>query len=167
MVDLVNNKTGEFLEIKKEPVPFRTLTNLKDYKDGEKYTPDSSEVDLTGYEPLESIIARCTRVMRAPGGQSYSVLDKTALQAEATVSGVYEAAGATSIDEAFDRMDPTDEPGFDLADASALLSEVEKDLSTTSQSEQLKLKASDDAASAVDKSEETNDNKQMFDEKKE
>lgn len=118
---LLNSKTGE---IKTVECPFRSITDLKGYRDGESYKPGSSLVDLTGYESLESIVRRCTRVMRSPGGQVVSVLDKHLIAQECQFSDpVYEASGAGTIDEAFDKAsDVTDTPAFDLADASALLS---------------------------------------------
>lgn len=131
-MDLVNSKTGEFLEIRKEPVPFRTITDLKGYDHCEHYEPGTSQVDLTGYEPLESIIARCMRTMRAPGGQIYHVLDKEAVKQEAIAvptSVDYEAGTAKTVDEAFDTEDPTSDPDFDFVDASRIMSETSKRLS--------------------------------------
>lgn len=136
MTDLVNTQTGEVFEIKKELSPFRSITDLKSFKDGEYYEPGSSQVDLTGYEPLESIIARCTRVMRAPGGQTYQVLDVEAVKQEAQVvptSIDYEAGTASTIDEAFATEDPTSDPDFDLVDASRIMNKAQETLSTLSE----------------------------------
>lgn len=134
-MDLVNSKTGEFLEIRKDPIPFRSLTD-HEYSDGETYEPGSSQVDLTGYEPLASIIARCTRTMRAPGGQTYQVLDMEAVKQESQTvptSVDYEAGTAKTVDEAFATEDPTTDPDFDLVDAGRIMSQVEANLSTSSE----------------------------------
>lgn len=121
----MNDKTGEVKELKMA-CPFRSLTDLKrdELKDGEDYVEGTSQTSLEGYEPLSSIIARCTRTMVGPGGQTYSVLDKDALKAEETQQGIYEASGANTLDEAFATMDPTDGQGFDLADASQVMSSL-------------------------------------------
>lgn len=125
MLDLskLDKKTGEIIEGRPD-VPFRSLTDLKQYKDDEQYEPGTSMVDETGYEPLASIVARCMRTMKAPNGQLISVLDKTALKAEESQVGVYEASSATSVDEAFATQDPTDDPDFDLSDASRFLAQA-------------------------------------------
>lgn len=164
MVTVVNTKTGEIFE---QDIPFRTITNLKGYHDGEVYKKGSSAVDLTGYEPLSSIIARCTRVMRAPGGQTYQVLDTNALKAEQTFADpVFEASGASSIDEAFVKAtDITETPGFDLSDAGRILAQA-KDLSTSTTASS-SSKASEPEL-VVDKSEdepkiEVEDEKQTLD----
>lgn len=127
MVDIADLKTGEVFELRKEVSPFRSITDLKDYTDGEYYEPGSSMVDLTGYEPLESIIARCTRTMTAPGGQTYQVLDYDAVKAESQVvptSVDYEAGDAKTVDEAFATEDPTQDGDFDLTDASRILASI-------------------------------------------
>lgn len=125
MLDLsyVDKKTGEVKEGRPD-VPFRSITDLKQYKDDEHYEEGTSMVDMTGYEPLASIVARCMRTMKAPNGQLISVLDKTALKAEESQVGVYEASSAQSIDEAFETLDPTDSPDFDLSDASQTLAQA-------------------------------------------
>lgn len=135
-MDIVNVKTGEVLELRKEKSPFRSITDLKDYNHVERYESGTSQVDLTGYEALESIIARCTRTMVAPGGQSYQVLDVDAVKAEAIsvpVSVDYEAGSAQTIDEAFATEDPTSAGDFDLVDASQVMAKVAANLSTSSE----------------------------------
>ena len=118
-MDIVNKSTGEVFEIQKEKIPFRTLLSHEfDHK--EKYEKGSSQVDLTGYEPLDVIIARCTRTMVAPGGQVYTVLDVDAVKAESVsvpTSVDFEAGTAKTVDEAFDTEDPTMSDDFDLVDA--------------------------------------------------
>lgn len=126
-MDIFNKETGEVFEIQKEKSQFRSITDLKDFSDPEKYEKGSSMVDLTGYEPLESIIARCTRTMVAPGGQMYQVLDYDAVKAESQVvpaSVDYEAGDAKTVDEAFATEDPTQDGDFDLADASRVLASI-------------------------------------------
>lgn len=129
-MDLMDKKTGEVLEIVEPECPFRSITDLKGYNDDESYEPGTSQVDLTGYEPLESIIARCTRVMRAPGGQTYTVIDRDLVKQEAgvvpTLEEDYTAGSATTVDEAFDTADPTDDPDFDMTDAIRILSEIKE-----------------------------------------
>ena len=127
---LVNSKTGEIIEAE-ELVPFRSLTDLKrdEYHDGEEYEPGSSVTSLEGYEPLESIVARCMRTVQSPNGSTYQVLDKDALKLEETSQGIYEASGSKTLDEAFNTMDPTESQGFELADASAISHSVQESLS--------------------------------------
>lgn len=91
---------------------------MKEIEDGENYVEGTSVTTLEGYEPLESIVARCTRIVTSPNGNSYNVLDTDALKAEETQTGIYEASEAQTLDEAFATMDPTDAQGYDLADAS-------------------------------------------------
>lgn len=122
---VMNNKTGEIFEIVS---PFRSLTDLKDYKDGETYEPGTSVTSLEGYEPLESIVARCMRTMRSPNGTEYQVLDTDALHAEETQIGIYEASGASTLEEAFATADPTDSQGFDLADATYIQTKLSEEL---------------------------------------
>ena len=117
---LVNSKTGEIIEAE-EFCPFASITDLKrDPSDVESYEAGTSVTTLEGYEPLESIVARCMRTVQSPNGTVYQVLDKDALKAEETQVGIYEAEGAKTLDEAFATMDPTASQGFDLADASAI-----------------------------------------------
>ena len=79
---LVNTKTGEIIEAE-VVVPFASITDLKKdaIKDGEDYEPGTSVTSLEGYEPLASIVARCTRVVQSPNGTTYSVIDTDALKA--------------------------------------------------------------------------------------
>lgn len=129
---LVNSKTGEIIEAE-ELCPYRTIVDAKEYKDGETYEEGTSVTSLEGYEPLESIVARCMRTTRSPNGTEYQVLDVDALKAEETQTGVYDASGAKDIEEAFATADPTDAQGFDLADASAIqnnLQQKQEELST-------------------------------------
>lgn len=115
----VNDKTGEVKEVSLAS-PFRCLTDLKEYKDGEDYKEGTSCTSLEGYEPLEDIVARCTRTMVTQNGMRYAVLDKDALKAEAVGTPIYEAGSASTLDEAFATLDPTSSQGFDLADASEI-----------------------------------------------
>lgn len=147
---LVNSKTGEIIEAE-ELCPFASITDLKrdNLHDGEDYVEGTSVTTLEGYEPLESIVARCMRTVKSPNGTTYQVLDSDALKAEETQQGIYEAEGAKSLDEAFDTIDPSDEQGFDLADVSAIQSSVSqklnKELSTQEGSEDnLKSQATDE-----------------------
>lgn len=126
---LMNSKTGEIIEAE-ELVPFASITDLKkeNIKDGEDYVEGTSVTTLEGYEPLESIVARCMRTVQSPNGSTYQVLDKDALKAEETQQGLYEASGAKTLDEAFDTMDPTESQGFDLSDASIIQNRVSEEL---------------------------------------
>lgn len=159
-MDLLNKTTGEVFEIQKEKVPFRTLLDHEfDHK--EKYEKGSSQVDLTGYEPLDVIIARCTRTMVAPGGQVFNVLDVDAVKAESInvpASVDYEAGSAKTVDEAFATEDPTTDPDFDLTDASRIMSEISTrqeandNLNVSSEADNVKIEE------ALDKSnDDTND----------
>lgn len=136
-MQVMNEKTGEIFDVVRPVIPFRTLLTANEYKDGEEYEEGTSCVDLTGFEPLASIVARCMRTMKSPSGATTQVLDMQALRAEATDTGVYDAKDAQTVDEAFDTLDPTDSPGFDFVDASQVLQSVNdnlskvKDLSTT------------------------------------
>lgn len=124
-----NKETGEVIELA-EVIPFARLLEPKVdlVDDGEYYEPGSSITSLEGYEPLESIVARCMRTVQSPNGTSYQVLDSDALKAEENGTSIYEASGAKTLDEAFATMDPTDAQGFDLADASAISQSVEQSL---------------------------------------
>lgn len=114
---LVNSKTGEIIEAE-EHCPFASITDLKrDPNDVESYEAGTSVVSLEGYEPLDVIVSRCMRTVKSPNGVVYQVLDKDALKAEETQTGIYEASGAKTLDEAFDTLDPTASQGFDLVDA--------------------------------------------------
>lgn len=58
-MDYVNKETGEVFE----PIggsPFRSLTDLKGFKDHEKAVGESV-TDPTGYEPIEKIVERMSR----------------------------------------------------------------------------------------------------------
>lgn len=121
--------TGELIGGRPD-CPFRSLTDLKGYNDDKFMKPGSSMVDLTGYEPLSSIISRCMRVQIGPNGQQYQVLDKGAMQAEASFIPAYEASQAKTIDEAFETLDHTQDPGYDLADATQALMKSQATLST-------------------------------------
>lgn len=143
ITQVVNSKTGELFDVALPVLPYRTIRDANDYKDGEEYEPDSSMVDLTGFEPLSTVIARCMRTMKSPSGGITQVLDLDALKAEAHEPGIYEAEKATTIDEAFETLDPTDAPGFDFVDGSAIIQAVndnisaqQKELSTTATNEQ-------------------------------
>lgn len=118
---IMDSKTGEVKEME-VVCPFRSITDLKreELRDGEDYVEGTSVTTLEGYEPLESIVARCTRQVVSPNGTTYNVLDTDALKAEESQTGIYEAGKAQTLDEAFATMDPTDEQGFDLADASVI-----------------------------------------------
>lgn len=137
-MELMYNNTGEVLTLQKAPSPFRSITDLKDYNDNERYEEGTSLVDLTGYEPLESVIARCTRLMRGRNGQEYQVIDRDMLKAEMTMPGVYEAGNATSIDEAFETEDITDAPMFDLSDAGEIINNLST-LPTSASDEQANI----------------------------
>lgn len=170
----VNSKTGEIVELE-EVCPFASLTDPKKegIKDVESYKAGTSVTSLEGYEPLESIVARCMRMVQSPNGVTYQVLDRDALKAEETGIPVYEAEGAQSLDEAFATVDPTDSQGFDLADASVIQNVVAErlrnvkasdgsaDLSTKGKSAVPQNEASD----VVGKSESTTES--AFPEKKE
>ena len=143
----VDPKTGEIFEME-AVCPFRSITNLKKDQlvDGENYKKGTSITTLEGYEPLGSIVARCTRQLTSRSGTIYTVLDRDALKAEETQTGIYEASNAKTLDEAFNTMDPTDEQGFDLSDASIIKENLVKksNLSTERASETpLNVKASD------------------------
>lgn len=127
-MEVVNAKTGEIYEVARPVIPFRTILTANEYKDGEDYEEGTSCVDLTGFEPLASIVARCMRTMRSPSGATTQVLDVDALRAEANEPGIYEAKDAQTVDEAFDTLDPTDAPGFDLVDASQVMNAVNDNL---------------------------------------
>lgn len=129
----VNNKTGEIVEME-ELCPFCTLLSPKSdgLNDVESYEAGTSVTSLEGYEPLESIVARCMRTVKSPNGSVYQVLDTDALKAEETQQGVYEASGAQTLDEAFATMDPTESQGFDLADASNIQKRLGEELAKTS-----------------------------------
>lgn len=129
-MELFNLKSGEVVQLQKEPCSFRTITDLKDYHDGEVYEQGTSKVDLTGYESLESIVERCMRTSRGPNGQVMSALDLDMLRAEYSQQPLYEASSADDIDSAFETEDVSDAPTFDLADASRFSDAVDK-LSTT------------------------------------
>lgn len=132
----VNSKTGEIVEME-EICPFCSLLSPKSdgLKDGEDYREGTSVTTLEGYEPLESIVARCMRTVKSPNGSVYQVIDTDALKAEETQQGVYEAASAKTVDEAFDTMDPTESQGFDLADASMIQNSVGEKLANTASDE--------------------------------
>lgn len=160
---VLNEKTGEVKEYS-VLCPFRSLTDAKDYQDGETYEAGTSVTTLEGYEPLESIVARCMRTVRSPNGTVYTVLDSDALKAEETQQGIYEAGNATNVDEAFATLDPTDVQGFDLADASQVLSSLntkmndeKSNLSTERVNEApSKAKMNDGTVGKSDSSESTN-----------
>lgn len=165
-MDIINKKTGEVYEAS---IPYRTILDASEYQDCESYEKDSSLVDLTGFEPLASIVARCMRTMKSPSGAVSQVLDVSALRAEAQETGIYEAASASSLDEAFDTLDPTDAPGFDFVDGSQILEAVNDNikakkakLSTTQSAPQGSVKAQEAAADAVGNSANEAD---MFEEK--
>lgn len=168
ITQVVNSKTGELFDVAVPVIPFRTLLTASEYQDSEQYEPDSSMTDLTGYEPLESIVARCMRTMKSPSGVVTQVLDVNALKAEAHDTGIYEAGKASTVDEAFETLDPTDAPGFDFVDGSRILQSVNdnistkaKELSTTSTKEQApKSQATED--NAVENSDNVSE---MFEEK--
>lgn len=124
----LNKDTGEILEAE---CPWRTITDLKDYNDDEEYIEGTSVTSLEGYEPLESIVARCMRTIKSPNGTEYQVLDTEELKACETQTGVYDCAGAKDLDEAFACTDPTSAQGFDLADATNLGAEAMAKLSTS------------------------------------
>ena len=132
----VNSKTGEIVEME-EVCPFCSLLSPKmdGIKDVESYEAGTSVTSLEGYEPLESIVARCMRVVKTPSGAEYQVLDTDALKAEETQQGVYDAAGAKTLDEAFATMDPTSSQGFDLADASQIQNSLSEKLAQTASGE--------------------------------
>lgn len=166
-LELVNRKTGEIFDLSLATgatLPYRTILDADEYQDPEQYESDSSLTDLTGYEPLESVIARCMRTMRSPSGAVTQVLDVNALKAEAQDTGIYEAENAGSVDEAFETIDPSDAPGFSLADAGQILASVNDnikraELPTTQPKEQLAKKQAtlDDA---VDNSGDSDDMKE-------
>lgn len=168
IVNYVNLKTGEIKKVPVSDKPFRSLLDAGEYQDAEHYESDSSVVDLTGYEPLSSIVARCMRTMKSPSGVVTQVLDVNALKAEAHDTGIYEAGKASTVDEAFETLDPTDAPGFDFVDGSRILQSVNdniltkaKELSTTSTKEQApKSQATED--NAVENSDNVSE---MFEEK--
>ena len=124
MVETINKETGEVVEEKRPDVPFRSLTDLKSYRDNEVYQPDTSKVDMTGYESLASIVARCTRVSRTANGSSVQFIDKTLLKAEEQTQGFYDIKEGMTVDEAFATADPTQDPDFDLVDASRISEEI-------------------------------------------
>lgn len=132
----LNDKTGEIKETS-IVCPFATQFEPKrdSINDGEDYVEGTSVTSLEGYEPLESIVARCMRVVKAPNGAEYQVLDTDALKAEETQQGVYDAAGATTLDEAFATMDPTSSQGFDFADASQIQNSLSEKLAQTATDE--------------------------------
>lgn len=165
---VINEKTGEVKEYSVAS-PFRSLTDLQDYSDGETYEEGTSTTTLEGYEPLESIVARCMRTVRSPNGSEYQVLDTDALKAEETQQGIYEAGSASNVDEAFATLDPTDSQGFDLADASAIAGMINADveeksnLSTERANEaQSKAKVSDGTVGKSDDSSSTSPNSADF-----
>lgn len=164
VMQVVNSKTGEIFDVARPVIPYRTILDADEYQDLEAYEPDSSLTDLTGYEPLESVIARCMRTMKSPSGVVSQVLDVHALQQEAHDTGIYEAENASSVDEAFETIDPSDAPGFGLADAGQILASVndnikKAELSKTQTKEQLTKKQAtlDDA---VDNSGDSDDMKE-------
>lgn len=133
---VLNEKTGEVKETE-IICPFATQFEPKreSVHDGEDYEPGTSVTTLEGYEPLESIVARCMRTMKTPNGATVQVLDTDALKAEETQQGVYDAAGAHTVDEAFATMDPTESQGFDLADASQIQNSLSERLAQTASDE--------------------------------
>lgn len=137
---LIDSKTGEIIEAE-ELCPYRTIVDAKEYEDGETYEEGTSVTSLEGYEPLESIVARCMRTTRSPNGTEYQVLDVDALKAEETQTGVYDASGAKDIEEAFSTTDPTESQGFDLADASAIANNLQ------AKQEELSTQVTNDAPS--------------------
>lgn len=155
VMQVVNSKTGELYDVARPVIPYRTILDANEYQDPEVYEPDSSMTDLTGFEPLSVIVARCMRTMKSPSGVVSQVLDVHALQQEAHDTGIYEAENAKTVDEAFDTLDPTDAPGFDIAEGNAILNAVndnvlnnqKEELSTTSTNEQtLQSQANEDNA---------------------
>lgn len=162
---LVDSKTGEVIEAQ-EICPYRTILDADEYNDSETYEQGTSVTTLDGYEPLESIVARCMRTTHSPNGTEYQVLDLDALKAEETQQGVYDAAGAKDIDEAFATLDPTESQGFDLADVSAIQNRVSEELRNASVAEssaELSTKGENEAPTSsvvndvVGKSASTND----------
>lgn len=159
MITFVDKKTGEVYEA---DVPFRTIGTASEYTDDESYEAGTSLTDISGYEPLESVIARCTRQVGGINSRGLQVLDMKALKEESHgVMTSYDVAlddhaSSDQVDAAFSASyDPSDSPGFDLSDASEILSAVatndNKDLSTSSQEEQLTIKQA--TTGAVGKSE--------------
>ena len=136
-MELSSLNTGEVFQIQKEVSPFRTITDLKDYHDAETYEEGTSMTDLSGFEPLTSIVARCMRVSRMPGGQVVSALDTDLLKQEYVSTGIYEASNANTVDEAFATEDITDSPTFDLADASMIKDTISQTLPTAASKEQI------------------------------
>lgn len=126
-----NKKTGEVYSKDAEETPVQKFVVVTpgDYDDMEYFEPGTSVTSLEGYEPLESIVARCMRVMKDPSGTEFQVIDLDQLKAEETQSGVYDCAGAKTVDEAFACTDPTSAQGFDFADATNLASDVQERLS--------------------------------------
>lgn len=159
---LYDNKTGEIIEVA-EVIPFARLLEPKVdlVDDGEYYEPGTSVTSLEGYEPLESIVARCMRTVQSPNGSTYQVLDTDALKMEESSQGIYEASGAKTLDEAFATMDPTESQGFDLADASAISQSVQEHLT-----QELPTQGGSDDNLKSKTTDEVVDNSEEFPEKK-
>lgn len=153
MVELTNKRTGEvykarFGEVYRDDVPFRSKTDLKGFKDDEYYEPGTS---LTDPSQVLNVKETVDRIMKGeiamPNLSGYDIkLDENG-----------QPVGMT-LDEAFDMVDPTQAPGFDIADVPDLLlasvssvSQAEKTDLPTTQAGVANYKASD-GAGAVDKS---------------
>lgn len=85
--------------------------------DCESYEPGTSLTVPDQVEPVSVTVRRCLR-----GEILQNVKDV-----------YYENDGNTSIDEAFDRLDPTTSPGFDLADVPSLVESAQQADMTASQ----------------------------------
>lgn len=144
MIELYDMSTGEIKKVENAFLvcPFRTrYNNPQSFSDAEDYTDVPSQTDASQYEPIESIIKRIER------GEVVHMKD-----------GLYENDGDVGMEEAFDRLDPTTTPGFDLSDAyeiSQALNEkesesVKKDLPTSADEAEKIYKKADSAV--VDKS---------------
>ena len=110
MIEVYDMKTGELRKIEDVVLvsKFRTrYDNPQSFSDAEDYTNVPSQTDSSQYEPIESLIKR---VMR---GEVVHMKE-----------GQYENDGVADMEEAFDRLDPTTSPGFDMADAYEMSQEL-------------------------------------------
>lgn len=140
--EIVYKKTGEVLADRKVTIrtrpncPFRSITDLKGYRDAEVYHPDDSILDEEGYEPLSETIRRCT-VERH--GKTYVDISKLPVTRPVYYDPAFD--GKTPDQQAAIFDDVVNPPIEDLEDlnmhvervANQLNSTASEELSTTSQ----------------------------------
>lgn len=140
MVEIINEQTGEVRNEKRPDVPFRSVTDLKDFNDNEVYEPNTSLTEPGQDVNIRVLAERCERGELVPLRSGYFVPDQ------------YE-----TLDEALDAAVSND---LDLADYTAdqevlrrIYAQKQKDLSTGKSEQAAGQQASEQGRLPVDKSE--------------